>query len=223
MKKRIGFSLKTTDDEIGVVKDFLVDDRSWAVRYLSIDTSKWLPLSRKVLISPISFQQFDLDDSLVHVNLSAQQVKDSPSIDEHKPISRVYEELMFTYFGYGYYWMGPGIWGDYGSPNRLVDEIDKNELDAELEQDKPVNHLRSFDELLDYKFVANGEEVGHISDFVLNDKTWLIESVIVDTSEWLSSAHHYYIPIKHVTNIDWSDKQAECDLSVEKIKQCDIA
>lgn len=222
LKERIGYGLQTTDDHIGKVKDFLMDDRSWAVRYLCIDTSKWLPLSRKVVISPISFQSFDVNEQQVCVDLTAEQVKNSPSIDEHKPISREYEELLFKYFGYGYYWMGPGVWGDYSQPNQLVDEIDEASLEKELENQPQHNHLRSFEELLDYRVFSQGEEIGHISDFVLNDETWLLEYVIIDTSEWLSASHHFKIPIKNLIDIDWSERQATCALSVDEIKQCEM-
>jgi hypothetical protein len=53
-----GFVIAAIDGEIGQCKDFLFDDRHWAIRYMVVDTRKWLP-GRKVLVSedaPVSRQ-----------------------------------------------------------------------------------------------------------------------------------------------------------------------
>ncbi len=46
-----GFDILATDGEISHVEDFILDDDSWVIRYLVIDTRKWLP-GKKVLVSP---------------------------------------------------------------------------------------------------------------------------------------------------------------------------
>jgi hypothetical protein len=40
-----------SDQEIGHVEEFIVDDESWEVRYLVIDTSNWW-IGKKVLVAP---------------------------------------------------------------------------------------------------------------------------------------------------------------------------
>ena len=45
------FTIEAEDGNIGQVYSFLFDDRTWAIRYLVVDTGKWLP-GRKVLIVP---------------------------------------------------------------------------------------------------------------------------------------------------------------------------
>ncbi|MFT6952145.1 MAG: hypothetical protein ACJAUL_003305, partial [Paraglaciecola sp.] len=66
------FTIAATDGDIGVTQDFLFDDRTWTVRYMYVDTNKWLPLGEKVLISPISLHEIDTDEEKVHVDLSIQ-------------------------------------------------------------------------------------------------------------------------------------------------------
>lgn len=39
----IGYIIHSTDGEAGQVNDFIVDDSDWAIRYMSVDTGKWLP------------------------------------------------------------------------------------------------------------------------------------------------------------------------------------
>jgi sporulation protein YlmC with PRC-barrel domain len=47
----IGYAMQTEDGEIGHVKDVLVDDQAWAIRYLVVDTEKrWV--GQKVWVSP---------------------------------------------------------------------------------------------------------------------------------------------------------------------------
>jgi sporulation protein YlmC with PRC-barrel domain len=47
----MGYAVQAEDGEIGHVKDILVDDRAWAIRYLVIDTEEWWA-GKKVLVSP---------------------------------------------------------------------------------------------------------------------------------------------------------------------------
>jgi uncharacterized protein YrrD len=49
LHRLLGFSIGATDGEIGHVKDFYYDDKTWTVRYLVVETGNWL-FGRKVLI-----------------------------------------------------------------------------------------------------------------------------------------------------------------------------
>ena len=44
-----GYAIEATDGRLGTVSDFLFDDASWLVRWLVVDTGKWLS-GRKVLL-----------------------------------------------------------------------------------------------------------------------------------------------------------------------------
>ena len=46
------------DGEIGKVHSFLFDDDNWTIRYLVVDTGRWLP-GRKVLIAPTALGRPD--------------------------------------------------------------------------------------------------------------------------------------------------------------------
>jgi hypothetical protein len=50
-KEVAGYRIGAADGEVGHVEDFVVDDEEWAIRYVGVDTSNWLP-GKKVLISP---------------------------------------------------------------------------------------------------------------------------------------------------------------------------
>jgi sporulation protein YlmC with PRC-barrel domain len=58
----LGYAVRAEDGEIGHVKDVLVDDKTWAIRYLVIDTEKWWA-GKKVLVSPAWLTSVTWDDA----------------------------------------------------------------------------------------------------------------------------------------------------------------
>jgi len=206
------FSIQATDTSVGGIKDMLFDDENFIIRYIVADTNTWLPLSRKVVISPVSITHIDSKEHRIAVDMTSQMLKDSPSIDEHKPVSREYEETLFKYYGYGYYWVGPGAWGDFAHPGELVDPPSHNR--AELGQDsRPVNHLRACGEVNGYEVATTNGNVGHICDFVFDLKTWTLTLVILDTHNWLPGGKKVAILPSHITKIDWAAHSVDIILS----------
>ena len=47
-----GYTIEASDGELGSVSSFLFEDTSWIIRWLVVDTGKWLP-GRQVLL-PVS-------------------------------------------------------------------------------------------------------------------------------------------------------------------------
>jgi uncharacterized protein YrrD len=58
----MGYAMQAEDGEIGHVKDVLVDDQAWAVRYLVVDTEKWWG-GKTVLVSPEWLARVTWDES----------------------------------------------------------------------------------------------------------------------------------------------------------------
>src|ERR1700678_464486 len=85
-----GLVIRATDGEIGTVDQLYFDDDTWAIRYVTVDTGGWIG-GRDVLISPMSVVSIDWPSRRLDVALSKKQVKDSPSIDTHQPVSRQHE------------------------------------------------------------------------------------------------------------------------------------
>ena len=75
-----GFVIQATDGEIGKVDQFYFDDATWAIRYLVVNTSRWLN-GRLVLISPIALGQKGWESRRLDVALTKKQIEDSPRID----------------------------------------------------------------------------------------------------------------------------------------------
>lgn len=164
--------LGAADGEIGHVNDFSFDDQDWAVRYLVADRGSWMP-GRLVLISPHAFGNLYQGGNVLLVNLTRQQIENSPSIESHKPISRQYEEEYHRYYGWPFYWQGDQLWGMSAFPIASASS-GRSPSDQSTpgggkgESNDP--HLRSAKAIIGYQIQAADEAIGHVTDFVMDDK-----------------------------------------------------
>jgi uncharacterized protein YrrD len=86
-QKIAGATVSGTDGEIGTLEDFYFEEAGWNVRYLLVDTGSWFD-GKRVLLSP-SAVQGDWGLTGVHVNLSRDDVRNSPALDDDDAIPDV--------------------------------------------------------------------------------------------------------------------------------------
>ena len=200
------YVLEAKDGDIGRCKDFLFDDELWTIRYMVADTGKWLP-GRKVLISPvslgppISLSPQNLPRDLFPVKLTREKIKNSPSLDSDAPVSRQYESQWLSYYGFPYYWGG---------------DADENDSHFRFTA-KGDPHLRSATEVMGYHIQAKDDEIGHVEDFLLDDETWIIHYMVVDTRNWLPGRKVLVTPA-WIDSVDWGRKNVSVDLTREQVK-----
>jgi hypothetical protein len=100
----VGFHIQATDGPMGHVENFLVDDETWGIRYLIIDTKNWWP-GQHVLISPYAVRAISWSDRDVTLDVTRDKVKSSPVWEPAEMIERDYEERLHGYYGWpGYGW-----------------------------------------------------------------------------------------------------------------------
>jgi len=210
--------LRASDGEIGHVDDFYFDDQNWAIRYLVADTGTWMP-GRLVLISPHAIGNLYQGGKVLFVNLTRKQIENSPSIDSHRPVSRQYEELYYRYYGWPFYWRGDQLWGLSAFP---IASAPSSHSPAEPstakagENESGDPHLRSAKAVIGYQIQASDEAIGHVTDFVLEDDTWVIQHVIVDTSHWLSGKRVMISP-SQIRRVSWDESKVYLDLTKEAV------
>jgi hypothetical protein len=102
-KAVIGYHIRATDGEIGHVSGLLVDEQTWAVRYLVIDTSNWW-LGHQVLISPEWIDEVRWDDQTVSIDLKRQTVKNAPPYDSTEELNRKLEIGLYRHYDRSGYW-----------------------------------------------------------------------------------------------------------------------
>ena len=193
-----GDKLRAIDGEIGHVRDFYIDDKNnWTVRYLVADTDGWLS-RRLVLISSHALGQLYPKRKMLLVNLTREQIEKSPSIDEHKPLSRQYEEAYHRDYRYPYYAEAWPLWGlaEYpvSAPPPPVANL-KGRVDS---------HLRSTRFIQGYKVEATDGFIGHLADFLIDGRTWRVGEIVIKAGHWYSS-HAIRIPTEEISRISYDD------------------
>jgi hypothetical protein len=92
------YQVHASDGEIGHVEDMLVDEETWAVRYIVVNTSSWW-FGHKVLIAPQWIQNVSWPDRTVTVDLVRQAVKLAPPYDSSVPLDPELELRIFEHYG----------------------------------------------------------------------------------------------------------------------------
>lgn len=225
------YAIGATDGPIGQVKDFYFDDDRWTIRYLVVETGSWLA-SRQVLITPFSIRGADWAKRLLPVSITREQVRNSPDIDTERPVSRQHELRYLGYYGYPVYWGGLGVWGDGMYPYAMLpgfpgfgpdattlarDEADY--LAAERERHRKDDpHLRSCHAVAGYRLHAIDGEIGHVDGLLVDDFTWAVRYLVVDTRNWWLG-HQVLIAPQWVAGINWADRSVSIDVHREAVRQ----
>ena len=97
-------TLRAIDGDIGHVSGFLVDDETWAIRYIEVGTQNWWP-GKKVLVSPAWIERVSWADSKVYAALSREDIKSAPEYFEPVKITREYEDRLHLHYGKPPYWL----------------------------------------------------------------------------------------------------------------------
>lgn len=207
-----GFTLRGIDGTIGTVREFYFDDEHWVVRYLVAATGNWLT-GRQVLLSPYALNAVNRDAQEVGVALTKQQIEDSPSIDTDKPVSHEFEEEFYGFYGWPKYWAGGKVWGF--SPIILRDpEQWSDDATGHIERDP---HLRSTKDVSGYHVQATDGDLGHVEDFIIDDETWAIRYLVIDTGNWRSGKKVLISP-RWIDRVSWEDSEVYVALSRESIE-----
>jgi hypothetical protein len=220
IKQLCGNKLGASDGEIGKVKDFYFDDQNWAVRYVVANTGTWLT-SRQVLFSPHAFPSLYKNGKAMLVNLTRKQIEDSPSIEWHKPVSRQYEEEYYRYYGWPYYWQGDGLWGMSGFPIlELPTHSAPDERNAApgSKFENADAHLRSTQAVTGYHLKASDGIAGHVCDFMMDDRSWLIGRLVVKTGHRFTGKE-VLLPMDKIDRISYETSTVFVNLTREVIEQ----
>lgn len=99
----MGYHIRAKDGEIGYVCSLLVDEQTWAIRYLVVDTSNWL-IGHTVLISPDWIGGVHWANETVSVNLDRQSIKGSPPYHSTHDLNRDQEAKLYGHYNRPVYW-----------------------------------------------------------------------------------------------------------------------
>ena len=217
-----GYAIAASDGRIGTVSDVLFDDASWRIRWVVVDTGKWLS-GRKVLLPLSALGQLDATGVEFNVGLTKQQVKDSPDSDTDRPVSRQIEANIYGHYGWTPYWGTDMLMGGYGlgggamaalptlESRRRAEDI----ATAQASNNDP--HLRSMNAVSGYHIHATDGEIGHLDDFIVEDSDWSIRNLVVNTKNWWAGKIVLIAP-SSIQTIDWTDRLVNLKIDRAAVK-----
>lgn len=203
-KELYGAKLSAIDGEIGRVKDFYFDDKTWMIRYLVVDTGTWLT-GRLVLLSPHALGKLDSFEKTLHVKLEKRQIENSPSIEAHLPVSRQYEAEYYRYYGWPVYWESEAAWGLGGFPPVLP----VPGVPPLRREDK---HLQSTRSIGGYQIQTVDGAIGTVSGFMVDDRSWAIRELVVEAGHWYAGKEILISPGK-INQVSYEDSSVQVNLT----------
>lgn len=212
VKNLLDYKFETEDRMEGAIKDFILDDIKWIIRYLEVSFGS-LFKNQKVLVPRVFLEEPDWENHKFPVKLKKDTISRCPSIEEHETVSRAYEAKLSDYYGLRYYWMyGYAVPGVATFPPHKIDPPEK----SIKEKDLNIN-LRSFKEIEGYHICAIDKKIGHIEDIIVDDKNWQIVYVAVDTSNWLPWSKKVVIPVNKLEEVSYTGREVTIKMNSEAI------
>lgn len=99
----MGIRVTSGDVDIGLVKDLLIDEDSWAIRYMVVNTGDWWP-NQQVLIAPQWIGALNWVSKTISIQMSQAEVKTAPHCDPSVTIDRDLELALHAHYRQPGYW-----------------------------------------------------------------------------------------------------------------------
>ncbi len=213
-KTLVGCSIKAADGDIGSIVDLLFDQATWGMRWMVVKTGGWL-LGHAVLIHPSAIMRAEVagranGGGSVTVRLTKAEVKGSLDASQDEPVSQQLEGHLYASPGCDPLWGGTGYFGMYSG------DAARDALGRRPDQGDP--NLRSTSAVIGYEVFATDGAIGHVEEFLLDDRTWAIDSIVVNLKNW-GVGQPVLLSPHTVTGIGWSDQQVRINASRDQVKR----
>lgn len=182
------------------------DDRTWAIRYLMADTRRWFK-GRQVLMSPSALTAAIKEGRSITIGLSQQQIEDSPLLPNDMPVLRQIEEAPYGYYGWPPYWNATHLRGPHPNPLRKPDKW----LESAPGPESYDLHLRRAGDVYNCHIQTEHGEIGIINDLIIEDETWTIRFLVIDTQKWWPGKT-ILVPPEWIRLINWVDSNIVVNL-----------
>jgi hypothetical protein len=93
-----GFKVEAVDGSIGKVDESTADAGK---SHIVVDTGPWI-FGRKVILPAQTIERIDLDNRVVFVDRSKEEMKNAPEFDPERGIDPTYQDELSRYYGQYY-------------------------------------------------------------------------------------------------------------------------
>jgi hypothetical protein len=202
------YTLRATDGEVGSVRDVLVDEVGWRVRYLVVATGSWL-FGRRVVLGTEVLAAPTGDARTIPVALTRDRIEAAPAADDAPSFGRRFEERLRGHYGWPAYW-GAGMADVVAVPAALPDAVTA----ADEAADGPALH--SVRDVEGFAIAARDGEIGTVADALIDDG-WRLRYWIVDTGKWLPG-RRVALAADWIRGVDWIGRALDVDVERAKVE-----
>jgi sporulation protein YlmC with PRC-barrel domain len=204
-KEILGSAVQASDGRIGWVRDLYLDDRHWTIRHVVVDTPRRVG-GRRVLLPPEAIEHVDRAHRMLQTRLTRRQVSLGPSSDVARPVFRQHELEMGRYYRF------PSYVVSVGAAVALAPVILEASRDAHSDP-----HLRSIRAMTGYHLHAIDGDVGRVSDFVIEDRSWDVGHLVVSLGLWWPT-RTVLVPVGWIADVSWGARAVDVSLPAEPIR-----
>ena len=221
LEEMLGADVVATDGSVGTLHDVLMDDETWTVRYVAVDTGLWL--GRVVLASPIAIEWPDWQGRKIPLALTRAEIENSPDLLSRPRFTRDEEREFAAYYGYPFYWGGPHLWGWAERPGAMNATppdgyIPPSALEADATGiDALTTSIYNGKDIRGYHIHALDGEIGHVDDFIIDEASWSVRYLQIDTSNWIGGKT-VLLATPWVQRIDPADGKIHVEVTKERIE-----
>lgn len=216
----IGYTIEATDGSAGSLDDLYFDDREWTVRLLVVETGGWLTRDR-VVLAPDRKITPNASRGAIEFPLTKESIENAPNPGAESPMDEEEQTELFAYYAWPPYW-GQGLSMSRPAPlagTLPVNAIEKKtaELRGEGVEDEVQPHLRSAREMVGFDIAAADGEIGHAEDLLIEDESWTIRYLAIDTRNWMPGRKVLIHP-DWIERPDWPAKKIRVKLTREQVE-----
>jgi sporulation protein YlmC with PRC-barrel domain len=206
----VGYTISAMDGDLGKVQEFYFDDITWSIRYLVVKSGN-LFSEQKVLIPHIALGITDWRSRTFHVNLTIEQIR-SKTVSRQRAIALFSQNALPVYWGDGFY-AGPNGMVPYAP---FIDKKTLTNCNYSVQQHHGNQYLLSTKKVKGYHIQANDGDIGHVADYIVDDKKWNLSFIVVGTHNWLPGRKILIKPY-WIHHIDCDESKAYVNFSEEFI------
>lgn len=211
LRELLGYRVEATDGDIGSIQDFFIDEENWRVRYVIVDTTKWL-FGRHVLMSPEAIANARWSERRLDFSVTKEKIEKSPDVSTDMPISRKKELSVIQHYGWPPYWIPMGPMRP--QPMAAMASVPEQQQQEVLDDS---SHLRSVNEILKYRVRAEDGEMGKAADIIVDDESWQVRYLVVDIGSWLAGKK-VLISKDWIESISWHETEFRVGLTKKNIE-----
>lgn len=173
----VGYRVRTTDEGEAGLRDLAIDTALWRVPYVLVDAEAWAP-GHDVLVALRSLAAVDEAARAMDVELTIDEVRDSPTLATDAPVARDYEENWYRHEGWEDQWAVEASTVDASEPAEPVSPPVEEPLPGEVNAQGPG--LVRFEELRLWQGETSDGEAVKVVDLLVDDSDWSVAYVEVE-------------------------------------------